>query len=67
LPEATTAVWLVEQLAGYHALHAVLAGDFDAVPTRPTCGLSRLQSLGGVEFVLRDAGTTNPEETGHTF
>jgi hypothetical protein len=57
---------LVEQLSGYHALHAVLAVTSMLFRRGQFAALSRLQSLDGVS-VLRDAETTNPEETGHTF
>ena len=58
-----------EAIVSERPMHAVLAGDLDAVPEaasiRVLCGL---QSLDGLSVCHRDAwGATHPDDPGHTF
>jgi endonuclease/exonuclease/phosphatase family metal-dependent hydrolase len=67
--QTVRAARLLEELAGGHARHVVLVGDFDADPAAASvrfwCGR---QSLDGMSVCYRDAWeSTHPAEPGHTF
>jgi endonuclease/exonuclease/phosphatase family metal-dependent hydrolase len=67
--QAVTSARFVEELIGERRLHAVVAGDFDAVPDAASMRFWRgLQSLDGTSVCYRDAWEhTNPGDPGHTF
>jgi hypothetical protein len=67
--QAVTSARFVEQLIGVRRLHAVVAGDFDAVPDAASMRFWRgLQSLDGTSVCYRDAREhTRPGDPGHTF
>ncbi len=67
--QAVAAGRRLEDLAGQHGAHVVLASDFDAVPDTASMRFwTGLQSLGGTSLAYRDVWqTAHPGEDGHTF
>jgi endonuclease/exonuclease/phosphatase family metal-dependent hydrolase len=59
----------VEAIVSDRPMHAVLAGDLDALPEASSIRFLRgLQSLGGLSVCYRDAwASTHPDDPGHTF
>jgi endonuclease/exonuclease/phosphatase family metal-dependent hydrolase len=67
--QTVAAVRRVEEIVARRPMHAVLAGDLDAVPEAASIRFLRgLQSLGGTSASWRDAwGSLHPDDPGHTF
>jgi endonuclease/exonuclease/phosphatase family metal-dependent hydrolase len=67
--QTVAAVRRVEEIVAGRPMHAVLAGDLDAVPEASSIRFLRgLQSLGGTSVCWRDAwGSLHPDDAGHTF
>jgi len=67
--QTVAAARVVEELVGRGARHAILAGDFDAVPETTSIRFwTGRHSLEGMSVCYRDAWESlHPDEPGHTF
>jgi endonuclease/exonuclease/phosphatase family metal-dependent hydrolase len=67
--QTCAAVRAIDAIVSERRMHAVLAGDLDAVPEAASIRFLRgLQSLGGLSVCYRDAwGAAHPDDPGHTF
>jgi endonuclease/exonuclease/phosphatase family metal-dependent hydrolase len=67
--QTVAAVQVIEAIVRERPMHAVLAGDLDAVPEAASIRFLRgVQSLGGSSVCYRDAwASVHPDDPGHTF